>query len=278
MIRGHTAAAIGENVPAFDVIVVGVGGMGSAALYHLARRGTRVLGLERFEIPHELGSSHGASRMIRLAYAEDPRYVPLLRRAYELWRELEQDAGERLLVVSGGVDAGSEEGATVQGALRSCATHDLSHEVLSAASLRQRFPGYRLAPDMVGVYQPDAGFLLPEGCIVAHVAAAKRLGAEVHAREPAIEWAADDKGVVVVTERDRYRAGRLILSAGPWARRLVPALHDVAVPERQVMIWTEPLRPEHFRVGEFPVFNLEAPEGRFYGFPTYGLPGVKFGK
>jgi sarcosine oxidase len=144
--------------------------------------------------------------------------------------------------------------------------------------LRQRFPAYRLDPDMVGVYQPDAGFLLPERCIVAHVAAAKRLGAEVHAREPAIEWAADDKGVVVVTERDRYRAGRLILSAGPWARRLVPALQDVAVPERQVMMWTEPLRPEHFRVGEFPVFNLEAPEGRFYGFPTYGLPGVKFGK
>src|SRR5512134_1399638 len=190
----------------YDVIVAGVGGMGSATVYHLARRGARVLGLERFDIPHELGSSHGVTRIIRLAYAEHPNYVPLLRRAYELWRELEQEAGERLLVITGGIDAGTPKSATVQGSLASCAQHRLTHEVLDTRSLRQRFPGYRLSRGMVGVYQPDAGFLLPERCIVAHVESAQRLGAEIHAREKVLEWKAMRDGVAVETERAIYRA------------------------------------------------------------------------
>src|SRR4051812_21434652 len=130
----------------YDVIVLGVGGMGSATMYHLARRGLRVLGIERFDVPHELGSSHGESRIIRLAYAEHPDYVPLLRRAYALWRELESRAGEKLLIVTGGIDAGTEESANVQGSLSSCAIHNLPHEYLDAATLNRRFPGYRLAP------------------------------------------------------------------------------------------------------------------------------------
>src|ERR1044072_2494574 len=132
----------------YDAIVVGVGGMGSATVYHLARRGYTVLGLERFDVPHALGSSHGLSRIIRLAYAEHPGYVPLLRRAYALWRALECAAGEQLLVVTGGIDAGTEDSTTVRGSLSACALHDLTHERLDAATLRQRFPGYRLAPDM----------------------------------------------------------------------------------------------------------------------------------
>jgi sarcosine oxidase len=262
----------------YDVAVIGVGGMGSAALYRLAQRGARVLGLEQFDIPHELGSSHGISRIIRLAYAEHPKYVPLLRRAYQLWRELENQVGERLLIITGGVDAGLENSAMVKGVLRCCAIHHLPYELLSAAALRRRFPGYRLRPNMVAVYQPDAGFLLSERCVVAHVVAAQKLGAEIHARERVIAWHQAKKWLVITTDRTTYHAKKLVITAGPWARDLVPELRDLAVPERQVLIWTQPLRPEFFRLGSFPVFNMQAPEGRFYGCPVYGIPGFKLGK
>jgi sarcosine oxidase len=262
----------------YDLIVIGVGGMGSATVYHAARRGLKVLGLEQFDIPHAQGSSHGVNRIIRLAYYEDPRYVPLLRRAYELWRELENRAGERLLIVTGSIDAGRDDSKTVQGTLLSCKQHDLPHEQLDAASLRRRFPGYRLAADMVGIYQPDGGFVLSERCIVAHVAAAQELGAQVHARERVVAWRAEDDGISVTTTRDTYRARKLIVTAGAWARMVVPALQHLAVPERQVMMWTQPRKPEYFRLGAFPVFNFEAPEGRFYGFPVHGIPGFKIGK
>jgi sarcosine oxidase len=262
----------------YDVIVIGVGGMGSAAVYHLARRGLKVLGLEQFDIPHELGSSHGISRIIRLAYAEHPNYVPLLRRAYQLWRELETQAGERLLFVTGGIDAGEENSETIKGSLLSCKMHDLTHEQLDSASLNRRFPGYRLPAEMVAVYQPDAGFLLPERCIVTHVVAAQELGAVVHAREGVTGWQAQDENISVTTKRGSYHARKMIVTAGPWASTIIPALKNLAVPERQVLIWTQPLRPEYFRLGAFPVFNMEAHEGRFYGFPVYGVPGFKLGK
>lgn len=252
--------------------------MGSATVYHLARRGSKVVGLEQFDIPHEMGSSHGMSRIIRLAYAEHPNYVPLLRRSYELWRKLENHTGERLLIITGGIDAGAPDSATVKGALESCAIHDLAHEVLDADSLERRFPGYRLPSDMVGVCQPDAGFLLPERCIVAHVGAAQKLGAEVHAKERVLGWHVDDGRVSVKTNRETYRARKMVVTAGPWTRTVLPELKDFAVPERQVLIWTQPLRPDYFRLGAFPVFNMEAPEGRFYGFPVYGVPGFKIGK
>ena len=262
----------------YDVIVIGIGGMGSATVYHLARRGFSVLGIERFDIPHELGSSHGQSRIIRLAYAEHPDYVPLLRRAYALWHELEARVAEKLLIVTGGIDAGAENSATVQGSLSSCAIHNLPHECLDAAALTRRFPGYRLAPHMVGVYQPDAGFLLPERCIVAHASAARLSGAEIHTGERVLRWHASDRDIEVETEAGSYRARKLVVTAGPWARTLLPTLANLAVPERQVMLWTTPLKPEYFECGSFPVFNMEAPEGRFYGFPMYGIPGFKIGK
>src|SRR5919108_3626492 len=166
-----------------DAIVVGVGGMGSAALYHLARRGRRVLGLERFSVPHEMGSSHGVTRIIRLAYYEDPAYVPLLRRAYELWRDLQRTAGDHLLHITGSIDAGPPGSPVFEGSRQSCELHGLPHEVLSSAQLGRRFPGYQLPSETMAVLQPEGGFLLPERCIVAHVNAALALGAEVHGRE-----------------------------------------------------------------------------------------------
>ena len=262
----------------YDVIVIGVGGMGSAAVYHAARRGCRVLGLEQFDIPHNLGSSHGITRIIRLAYAEGPQYVPLLRRSYELWRQLEATAGERLLYITGGIDAGPEKSAIVRGVLRSCARFHLPHEVLDAAAMNRRFPGYRLTSDIVSVYQADSGFLVPERCVVAHVNAALDLGAEIHARERVTGWKANRRGVTITTERGEYRARRLILSAGPWMRQLIPALHGAAVPERQVVIWMQPLVPRYFQLGQFPIFNMETRDGRYYGFPVFSVPGFKFGR
>jgi sarcosine oxidase len=262
----------------FDVIVIGVGGMGSAAVYHLARRGRRVLGLEQFDIPHDLGSSHGLTRIIRLAYAEGAQYVPLLRRSYELWRELEHVSGERLLFVTGGIDAGGATGATIRGVLKSCRRYELPYETLTSSALHARYPGYRFPHGIVSVYQPESGFLLPERCIVAHVEAAQRLGAAVHARERVVEWKPDGARFVVTTDRGVYRSRKLVLTAGSWAGALVPQLRNAAVPERQVLLWTQPRVPEHFQLGRFPIFNLEAAEGRFYGFPVHGGPGFKIGK
>ena len=169
----------------YDVVVVGVGGMGSAAAYHLARRGKRVLGLERFDVPHELGSSHGLTRIIRLGYFEHPDYVPLLRRAYELSRELEQEAREQLLYVTGIIEGGER---IYEGALRSCLDHDLPHEAIDGREVARRFPAYRLPDDFPVVFQPDGGFVLPERSIVAHAAGALANGAVVRARERVLEW------------------------------------------------------------------------------------------
>lgn len=263
----------------YDAIVIGVGGMGSAAVYHLARRNASVLGLEQFDISHEFGSSHGVSRIIRLAYAEGPFYVPLLRRAYELWRELQDLAGEPLLIMTGGFDAGARDSETVRGVLESCAAHRLPHEVLDPRAVNERFPGYHLGKEMVGVFQQESGFLLSERCIVAYVQAAQALGAEVHGRERVVRWEVADGKVAVTTEKGTYHARKLVITAGPWAASALPELAPVAVPQRQVLIWTQPLRhPEHFALGAFPIFNLEAPEGKFYGFPIYSVPGFKIGK
>jgi sarcosine oxidase len=262
----------------YDAIVLGVGGMGSATLYHLARRGHRVLGIEQFSLGHEFGSSHGVTRIIRLAYAEHPSYVPLLRRSYQLWREMEQTAAERLLFITGGLDIGAPESEMVVGSLRSCIEHEIPHQTLDAAEMSRRFPGYRLPSGMVGVYQSDGGFVLPERSIVTHIMAAQSLGAEVHGCERVQSWREAGAGVEVQTDRDVYQASRLIITAGPWAAQAVPALRTLAVPERQVMIWAQPLRPELFAADVFPIFNMAAPEGRYYGFPVYSVPGFKMGK
>ncbi len=265
-------------MPAYDAIVLGLGGMGSATLFHLARRGLRVLGLERFDLVHEYGSSHGLTRIIRLAYWEHPTYVALLRRAYELWRELESLAGERLLYITGSVDAGPEGGPIFEGALKSSELHGLTHEVMDGDELHRRYPGYRLPRKIRCLYQPDGGFLLPERCDVAHIEQALAHDAEVRYREPVMAWDANGGRVQVRTTRGRYEAGRLVICAGPWASSLVPELNGLAIPERQVLAWLQPTRPEYFRLGAFPVFNIEVEEGRYYGFPSFLIPGFKFGR
>jgi sarcosine oxidase len=260
----------------YDAIVVGVGGFGSAALYHLARRGRRVLGLERFDVPNDLGSSGGVTRIIRLAYYEDSSYVPLLARAYELWRELERDAGEQLLWITGSVDASAEDGRIFTGSLASCLEHGLEHEVMTASELHARFPAYRLPEETMSVLQPEGGFLLPERCIVAHASLALRAGAEIRARERVLGWESTGDAVRVRTDRGSYEAERLVLAGGAWMSELLG--RPLVQAERQILAWFRPLRPELFAPGRFPVVNLELVEGHFYGFPEFGIPGFKLGR
>jgi sarcosine oxidase len=262
----------------FQVIVLGVGGMGSAACYYLARRGVRVLGLERFDIPHSFGSSHGQTRIIRLAYLEHPSYVGLLRRSYELWREIEGRVGEQLLFITGSLDVGPADSQVFKGSLQSCIEHELEHAVLTGTELAHRFPGYQFPGDYLGVLQPEGGFLAPERCIVQYVQAAQALGADIHGREQALEWQPTANGVRVRTDRGLYEADRLVISAGAWIDRFVPMLRGLAVPERQVLGWFQPTRPERFQPGNFPVFNCQVDTGRYYGFPIHGVPGFKLGK
>ncbi len=262
----------------YDVIVIGVGGMGSASAWHLARRGCRVLGLEQFNIPHDLGSSHGQTRIIRLAYSEHPSYVPLLRRAYALWREIEERAGERLLHITGALDAGPADDRVFQGSKKSCEEHGLPHEILTGAEVNRRFPGYRLPEDTMAVFQTDGGYLLPERCIVAHVEAAQEAGAQIRACEPVLEWRSNGRGVTVKTSKSTYTADRLVITAGGWIGKMVRRLDRVVQPERQVLGWFQPRRLDLFLPDRFPVFNLQVAEGRYYGLPVHGVPGFKIGR
>jgi sarcosine oxidase len=254
--------------------------MGSAALYHLARRGKRVLGVERFDIAHELGSSHGITRIIRLAYFEHSSYVPLVRRAYELWRELEAESGEQLLHVTGSVDGG---GSVFEGALRSCLDFDLPHETLDGRELHERFPGYRLPDDLPVLLQPDGGFLVPERCIAAHARAAVARGADLRTGERVLSWEGSGSEIVVRTERSTVITEQLVVTAGAWSQEVARLPAGLVVAERQAQAWFEPFRPELFAPDVFPVFNLLLDEEHFYGFPLFhgpgaGAPGFKIGR
>ncbi len=264
------------NTGHYNAIVVGLGAMGSATLYHLARRGWRVLGLEQFAQGHKQGSSHGDSRIIRETYFEHPLYVPLVRRAHELWRELEDRSGSSLMTITGGIMIGPPDGTVVPGTLRSAEEHELPHEILTPAEVRERFPAFHLDKGLVAVFDPRAGFLDPEACNRAHVKLAREAGADAHFSEPALDWIADGGGVRVTTSSSTYTADRLVITAGAWDGALLP---DLALPltiERQAVFWLEPTSDGAlYDLGHFPIYAYEYRGGSIcYGFPR--LPrGVK---
>lgn len=262
----------------YDVIVIGVGGMGSAATYHLAKRGHDVLGLEQFDIPHENGSNHGVTRIIRKAYFEDPAYVPLLHQAYENWETLQKENGRKLLHLYGSITAGRPDEANFNGAIKACEEHNLPYKVLTSDELSAQFPGYQLPDDFKGVYQPDGGFLASDRCLVAHVEEAFKNGGEIHAREQVLNWKATSSGVRIESEDDVYTADKLIISAGPWAQELVKELEGNATPERQVLGWLQPKEPANFTPESFPIFTATLNGEPFYGFPTFEVPGFKIGR
>lgn len=265
-------------MPSAEVIVVGLGAMGSAAAWRLARRGRRVLGLDRYSPPHTLGSSHGRSRIIREAYFEHSCYVPLLRRAYECWVELEEESGRRLLRQTGGLMAGPESGVLVPGARRSALEHGLTHELLSAADIRRRFPGFAPPDDVVGLLEPRAGMLDPEGCVEAALGLARRHGADLRTNEPVTGWRADGHGVTVTSVAGTYQAEGLILAAGPWMPTLLGALGRDLQVERQLFHWFEPARtPELFRPDRCPVAVWEHAHDRIFATQPDVGDGVKAG-
>jgi sarcosine oxidase len=260
----------------YDAIVVGLGAMGSATLYHLALRGQRALGLERFVPGHHLGSSHGDSRVIREQYFEHPLYVPLVQRAYELWRGLEEANGRSLMTINGGLMIGRADGMVVSGTIRSAKEYDLPHEIFGADELQARYPAFRLADGLVAVLDPHAGYLDPEACNSAHIELARRAGAEVHFEEPMVQWTPDGDGVQVTTPAGSYRAGRLLLSGGAWNSELLRDLTLPLVVERQVAFWLEPQESQvSYDKSRFPIYAYEFTPGLIcYGFPR--LPrGVK---
>ena len=255
---------------AYDVIVAGLGGMGSAAAYHLAARGKKVLGLERHVPAHDKGSSHGESRIIRQAYFEGAEYVPLLFRAYELWEELEKETGEDLMTLCGGLFIGPEDGELVSGSVASADEHGLPYEILDAADLKRRFPIFEPGPETVALFEKRAGFVRPEASVRAHLDRAASLGAELRFGEPVLSWEASGSGVRVRTENGAYEAERLVVSAGAWAGEL---LSDLGLPlevTRQILFWFRPRGGiGAFAQDRLPIWIYEPDDGNmFYSFPA----------
>jgi sarcosine oxidase len=253
----------------YDTIVVGLGAMGSATLYHLAARGQRVLGFEQFNQGHNFGSSHGDSRIIREQYFEHPQYVPLVQRAYELWRELEHRTHAPLMSINGGLMIGPPDGPVVTGTLRSAKEHGLPYELLTPAQVHARFPAFELPDGVVAVFDPHAGILDPDACNRAHLREARAAGAEMKFEDGVIAWRVEGDDVVVKAESDEYRTRHLVLTAGSWTRRLLP---DLALPlaiERQVLFWFDIDRShEEYARDHFPIYAWQhAPDGFCYGFP-----------
>ena len=265
-----------DTLRPYNAIVIGLGAMGSATLFHLAKRGSRVAGFEQFQPAHAFGSSHGDSRIIRETYFEHPLYVPLVQRAHELWRELEEVSGRRLMTINGGLMIGARDGAVISGTLRSAREHSLPHAVLTAGEVHERFPPFRLDESLIAVFDPRAGFLDPESCTASHVDCARRAGAEVHLDEPVLEWNADGEGVRVKTSKGTYRADRLVIAAGPWCSALLADLELPLTIERQVVFWLEPERDVAlYDASRFPIYAYEFEPGTIcYGFPRL-TRGVK---
>jgi sarcosine oxidase len=259
----------------FDVAVIGLGAMGSAALFNLARQGRRVVGIEQFEPGHDKGSSHGESRIIRLSYFEHPSYVPLARRAMEKWRELEQLCGHNILTVTGVLEAGYPGCPIVEGSLEASRLHGLDHEVLDAAEINRRFPAFKVPPHWTGLYQPEGGFLRPELAIQQFVGLAERHGAEVRTGTRVLAIEPLGSGVRVRTEAGEIEAGSVIVAAGAWIGDFAPELKPHLKLTRQVLGWFEPLQPAYYAPDRCPVFILESEDDACYGFPDFAGTGVK---
>ena len=258
----------------YDAIVIGTGGVGSAAAYHLARRGAKVLGLDRFSGGHDRGSSHGETRIIRQAYFEHPDYVPLLKRAYELWGELERETGERLFFPVGLLQIGPEHGPVVHGVLESARLHQLEVEKLDAAQIGRRWRAFQLPEGMVGAYEPAAGYLRVEACVLAHLAAAQRQGAEFQTGVAVTSWQSDGAAVTVATDQGEFRAATLVITAGPWAPQVLADLGIHLEVRRKHLYWLS-ASDAALDQSRCPTFLYEMPQGVFYGFPAIDSLGVK---
>ena len=263
----------------YDVAVIGLGAMGSAALSFLAARGVRVIGFEAASPAHGLGSSHGDSRLIRLGYFEDPSYVPLLHRAYENWRSLETRLRERILHVTGVLQIGKPDSKIITGTRASCDMHNLSCDELSADQMRKRFPVFGLEDDEIALLDPQGGWLKPEAAIWGYLRMAAADGAALHMGTKVDQIDPDDNGVNIVAGEHTYRAGKVIVATGSWISQLIPALQNIANPIRQVVAWYRPANGFATDPVRMPAFlRDEGENGSFFGFPEIGPDGVKIGR
>ena len=262
----------------YDCIVIGLGGMGSASLFELSSKGQNVLGIEQFDIGHDKGSSHGLSRIIRLAYWEGIEYVPLVLRAHDRWIELEKTYNEKLLNITGALDIGLESSETISGSLKACREFDIPHEIFTSTELSKKFPAYLLPEEYSSVFQKDGGFLVPESCINLYVNESINNGADVKQNCKVLGWESDGNIVTVSTSDGNFKTKKLVITAGAWTGILQDEMSRFLTPERQVVSWFKPESPEYYNSDQFPVFNMEVPEGRYYGFHIHHYEGIKIGR
>jgi sarcosine oxidase len=267
----------------FDVIVIGVGSMGSSTCYHLASRGYNVLGLEQFDTPHENGSHAGQSRIIRKAYFEHPDYVPLLNAAYENWEQLEQETGVTVYHRTGVVYFGPAAHPLVEGVQRSARLYNIPLEVHEHPAIKQKFPQFTFPGDFICLLEPDAGFIQPEKSITLYKQQALVKGAKIHSNEKVIQWEKQGNEVLVTTVKGQYRCRKLIITAGAWSGNLVPSLCGELIITRQALAWIHPKNGNDFTKENFCCWMIadDQKSGCYYGFPLlasseFGLPdGLK---
>lgn len=262
----------------YDTIIIGAGGMGSAIACHLARRGQRVLAIDRFTPAHDKGSSHGRSRVIRKAYFEDPRYVPMLHRAYDLWRELEQETREKLLYFCGVLNMGPADHACIRGVRQSVTQHALQHEVLDAGEIERRWPVFRPHENDVGIFEADGGFHPPERAVRLHVQLAESRGAVFRWSSTVRTWTSNPVEVRVATDDAEYTARNLVISAGAWLETIAGNLGIPLAIERQVQLWWQTADPALFRHDRMPAFIHFTGDRAYYGIPALGDEGVKISR
>lgn len=259
----------------FDVIVVGLGGVGSATCYALAKKGLKVLGIDQHQPPHGFGSSHGDTRIIRKSYFEHPSYVPLLKSAYSLWQEIESRSQTQLYYPTGLLEIGPGDGDVIQGILRSAAEHHLPIDKWSMQKAQERYPGIGGDPNWQAVFERDAGYLLVEKCIATYLSQAEQLGATLRYHQKMISWAGESHGVQVRLQHETIHAKKLVLCAGPWAQQAL-ATYDLPLKVlRKHMYWYRCDTQDYLQSHGFPCFFFDTPDGYFYGFPEHGAYGLK---
>ena len=259
-----------------DVIVLGLGAMGSATLYQLAKRGVKVLGIDQYAPPHTYGSTHGDTRVTRLAIGEGAHYTPLAMRSHEIWREIEAETGETLLTTNGGLIISGAHAAQYHGTsffantIAAARSFEIPHEMLDAAAIRTRFRQFIVNDDAIGYYEPSAGFVRPEACVAAQLQLAQRHGATI-LRDTALSF----DGASVRTETGTHQAAHLIVTAGPWLPQLAPELAHHFKIHRQTLLWFEADEPARFAPNVFPIFIWDNGKGGVYGFPSTDGHSVK---
>ncbi len=281
--RGRFSVVWYHTLMKYDVIVVGLGAMGSAATYQLAKSGAKVLGIDRYSPPHIYGSTHGDTRITRLGIGEGAEYVPLVQRSHEIWREIEQEVGYELFDQCGGLVMAVQGGPGLHGVnqflnqtIAAAKQYGIKHETLTTEQIKTRFPQFHLSGTEDGYYEPEAGLLRPEKCVQAQLELAKKHGAQINFDEQVISYADSGDKVIVTTDKGTYTAGKLIVAAGPWINELLPELAANFKIYRQVLCWFDLKdRTQYQRYATMPIYIWEfgaSPDDFIYGFPMIDGP------